>query len=107
MLEGNKNRMVIKNQRLHQCPSCFGNGELVSFVNTGADSSEHYSRNDTCLRCYGSGKVSDEVLEQIKIGTDFRKKRIESGLSLFEAAKNEGVSVSVISKRELGIVDQL
>ncbi|MDF4490324.1 hypothetical protein R7D96_22115 [Vibrio sp. Vb2853] len=86
------------------CPSCQGNRTSVVFVNTGLDSSQHYSEVRDCDRCSGAGYVPHEVVEAIEKGKQLRKERIDKGFTLRQMATQEGVSVSVISKRELGYI---
>lgn len=86
------------------CPSCQGNRFSVVFVNTGLDSSQHYREVRDCDRCLGAGHVSHEVIEAIEKGKQLRKERIDKGFTLRQMAMLEGVSVAVISKRELGYI---
>ncbi len=86
------------------CPSCQGNRTSVIFVNTGLDSSQHYSEVRDCDRCSGTGYVSREVVEAIEKGKQLRKERIDKGFTLRQMAEQEGVAVAVISKRELGYI---
>lgn len=87
---------------MHICPDCKGKRSSFVFVNTGLDSSHHYSEVRKCNRCLGAGYVSQDVINAIKQGKQLRKQRIDKGLTLREAALAEGVSVSFVSQRELG-----
>ncbi|EOW7148427.1 hypothetical protein ACOZ82_001954 [Vibrio parahaemolyticus] len=87
---------------MYKCPTCKGQRQSIAFVNTGIDSSKHYSEVQTCERCLGAGYVSKDILDAIERGKQLRHERIDKGYTLRDAAKAEGVSVSIISKRELG-----
>ncbi|PMT73900.1 hypothetical protein C1S86_24410 [Vibrio parahaemolyticus] len=84
------------------CPDCNGRRSSFVFVNTGLDSSNHYSEIRKCRRCKGAGYVPKNVIDAIEKGKALRKKRIAQGLTLKQAAEAEGVMVAVISQRELG-----
>lgn len=87
---------------LYRCPTCKGERQSFVFVNTGLDSSQHYSEIRQCDRCMGAGYVSKAVIDAIENGKRLRKARVDRGLTLREAALQEGVSVATISKREYG-----
>ncbi|MFC5079528.1 hypothetical protein VTH8203_01515 [Vibrio thalassae] len=87
---------------MNQCPTCGGKKESVVFVNTGLDSSGHYTEIQKCGRCLGAGYVSQEIIDDIERGKQLRADRVAKGLTLREAAKSEGVTVATISQRENG-----
>jgi hypothetical protein len=89
---------------MHPCPTCGGKRQSVVFVNTGLDSSKHYSEVRECDRCKGAGYVSQDVIDAIENGKRLRKIRVDKCLTLREAATQEGVSVATISKRENGYI---
>jgi len=49
-----------------QCPACKGSGKEVVFHNTGSDYRKHFSSQDTCTVCYGSGKASTEEAAKLE-----------------------------------------
>ncbi|GAB1116113.1 MAG: hypothetical protein SwStaBPW_28490 [Shewanella algae] len=48
------------------CPACKGSGKEVAFHNTGSDYSQHFSSQDTCTVCNGSGESSTEEAAKIE-----------------------------------------
>jgi len=88
-----------------QCPSCSGKGESFAFVNTGADSSKHYSGFIACHRCFGSGAVKVQMSDWIRQGRKFREARMAGGLYIGDVAERLGVSSPTVSKAYNGLVD--
>ncbi|MGD1524242.1 hypothetical protein [Vibrio owensii] len=84
------------------CLDCNGKGKSVAFINTGLDSSKHYSDVLTCDRCNGSGEVSVEQLGAIIEGKKLRQERVSQGLTLKQMAEKMNCSSAKISQMELG-----
>lgn len=88
-----------------QCPSCHGKGESFAFVNTGADSSKHYSGMVKCHRCGGLGKVPSLMSDWISASNRFRAARIADGLYMHDVGERLGVSAAAVSKAYNGLID--
>lgn len=84
------------------CPSCNGKKIIWGHCNTGPDSSKHYWGEIKCFRCKGSGQVTDEAKQWIANGAAMAKSRRDNNLTLIEAAKTLGISVSELSAIENG-----
>ncbi len=82
---------------LHTCPSCKGAGEFMTHHNTGLDSSKHYWDKVPCSLCKGEKKVSAMVMANVINGQSMRRHMRKHGLSLIDAAKINGISVSEMS----------
>ena len=84
------------------CPDCHGAGETHAFVHDGQGC--RYRVID-CFRCSGEGTVPREMLDWIEAGQKMRAARVESGISLREAAKQRGMTATELSRMERGYVE--
>lgn len=82
---------------LHTCPSCKGAGEFMAHHNTGLDSSKHYWAEVPCSLCKGEKQVTAMVLANVVNGQSMRRHMQKHRLTLSDAAKINGISVSEMS----------
>lgn len=69
------------------CPDCEGLGQHGSLY---------------CQRCSGTGEVSQQVLDRIKVGEMLRDDRVRRGVRLRDEAKAVGMTPRQLSDLENG-----
>jgi hypothetical protein len=84
------------------CPFCDGKRTVFAFVNTGEDSSKHFSGIFKCSQCNGTGEISEDHLKEYMDGRVMREARIRSGETLSAAAKRLNMSATELSNIEHG-----
>lgn len=84
------------------CHRCNGKGQIFGFINTGLDSSRHFSGYVNCSICLGSGQLNDEAEKWIKDGRALLERRRSLGKSLLEASQLMGISPAELSSIENG-----
>ncbi len=82
-----------------QCPRCRGDGGYHAIVTRATGCTEEYLQ---CHLCAGAGRISDEVVEWLKVGSEHRNQRVERLESLRECAKRLGISAALLSAMETG-----
>lgn len=91
-----------------KCPDCCGTGKTGHVhVNFGYDERTGGCRGEwretmPCLRCKGSGEVSDEMAQWMADGKAMRDARVARGESLMEAARRMGMGSAELSAIEHG-----
>lgn len=90
------------------CPTCNGSGNCGPVhYNTGINKktgmcSGYWKQESECFRCSSTGVVPDEMAQWIIEGKALRKVRVDSGESLYDAAKRIGVETAELSAIEQG-----
>jgi hypothetical protein len=84
------------------CLDCGGKGFRFAFVNTGLDSSKHYTSFVTCHRCKGIGHVTFAQLQRMVSGKQRRAWRTDLGVTLRQASFMFGISPAGLSRIESG-----
>lgn len=87
------------------CPDCDGKKEIAILPKTAKNGKIITSM--PCGRCNQTGKVSRRMSEWIKLGSSLRSYRIEANITLREFSKKTGISASIISKAERGLMDPM
>jgi len=85
-----------------ECPDCHGEREKLAFVNRGPDIAHHSLDVMQCMTCHGSGMITHDHAERIKIGAAMRKARVAAGVSIFDAAEQMGCTSAELSATEHG-----
>ena len=86
------------------CPICKGNKENFGI---GCGSEGCKPMKFKCFQCQGSGKISEQMNEWIKLGKIEREKRRVQNLSLREFAKEKRLSPVQVSDAENGRIDPI
>lgn len=91
------------------CPKCKGGKEpLCCFP--AFPSKKMLEKSDKelmeifhCLQCGGTGKVPEEMLKWIEEGEILRSRRIDTRITLRQAAKYLNIQPSILSEMERGV----
>ncbi len=83
------------------CPRCEGAGRFCGSLNTGEDYLAHHARSMECPLCGGSGAISEELSNKVRTGEEHRRKRLDRGETVRQAAARLGVSVAEIIRQEI------
>jgi transcriptional regulator with XRE-family HTH domain len=85
------------------CPTCGGSVEnFVTFIRYASGHTGPPSRMLPCHQCDGTGEISDEQSDWIKLGEIMRRERIGRNVGLREEAERRGMRPSTLSKMEQG-----
>jgi hypothetical protein len=84
------------------CTACDGKGwSGPVHVNMGSGKHEWRERMD-CFTCNGTGRISAEQVEAMRIGRKHRDARFDRDESMGEVARRHGISAAAVSAFEHG-----
>lgn len=86
------------------CPTCQGAKRIHAFATSHDNNGRRHCTAGwyNCFRCHGAGEITAEHAKRIDEGTQRRHERLASGLSLFDAAHEQGMSPAELSELENG-----
>jgi hypothetical protein len=100
--------MELRNVMSHVCPSCQGKKEvLATGIRYQRGFKGKYWRTFTCERCKGAGTITDEMKQWIEHGQVLKQRRLQRRMNFVQAADELGISITALSRIELGMVDNL